>query len=101
MSALRQAGTRVYEPVHRFHLEAPADTAWSVLPALARLGAVADPPVTQGSLLTVSGDIPAAQVHELTQQLPALTHGAGVLDAAFGYYRLARDPAHSKRRALG
>ena len=101
MSALRQAGTRVYEPVHRFHLEAPADTAWSVLPALARLGAVPDPPVTQGSVLTVSGDIPAAQVHELTQQLPALTHGAGVLDATFGHYRLARDPAHSNRRALG
>ena len=101
MSALRQAGTRVYEPVHRFHLEAPADTAWSVLPALARLGAVPGPPLTQGSLLTVTGDIPAAQVHELTQQLPALTHGAGVLDATFGYYRLARDPAQSKRRALG
>ena len=33
MSALRQAGTRVYEPVHRFQLEAPADTAGSVLPA--------------------------------------------------------------------
>jgi ribosomal protection tetracycline resistance protein len=92
MSALRQAGTRVYEPVHRFHLEAPADTAWSVVPALARLGAVPDPPLTQGSLLTVSGDLPAAQVHELRQQLPALTHGAGVLDATFGYYRLARGP---------
>ncbi len=92
MSALRQAGTRVYEPVHRFHLEAPADTVWSVRPALARLGAVPDPPATQGSLLTVSGDIPAAQVHELTQQLPALTHGAGVLEASFGHYRLARDP---------
>ena len=101
MSALRQAGTRVYEPVHRFHLEAPADTAWSVLPALARLGAVPDGPVTQGSLLTVTGDIPAAQVHELRQQLPGLTHGAGILDATFGYYRLARGPAQSKRRALG
>ena len=101
MSALRQAGTRVYEPVHRFHLEAPADTAWSVRPALARLGAVPDPPLTQGSLLIVTGDLPAAQVKELTQQLPALTHGAGVLDATFGHYRLARDPAQSKRRALG
>jgi ribosomal protection tetracycline resistance protein len=101
MSALRQAGTRVYEPVHHFHLEAPADAAWSVLPALARLGAVPGPPLTQGSLLIVTGDIPAAQVHELTQQLPALTHGAGVLDATFGYYRLARDAAQSKRRALG
>src|ERR1700722_2924949 len=92
MTAPRQAGTRVYEPVHRFHLEAPADTAWSVLPALARLGAVPAPPLTRGPLLTVTGDIPAARVHELTQQLPALTHGAGALDAAFGYYRLARDP---------
>jgi ribosomal protection tetracycline resistance protein len=101
MSALRQAGTRVYEPVHRFHLEAPADTAWSVLPALARRGAVPDAPVTQGSLLTVTGDIPAAQVHELMRQLPALTRGEGVLDATFGHYRLARDPAQSKRRALG
>ena len=72
-----------------------------MLPALARLGAVPDGPVTQGSLLTVTGDIPAAQVHELRQQLPGLTHGAGILDATFGYYRLARGPAQSKRRALG
>ncbi len=92
MSALRQAGTRVYEPVHRFRLEVPADTGWSVRPALARLGASPDTPVTEGSLLIVTGDIPAAQVHELRQQLPSLAHGAGVLDASFGYYRLARDP---------
>ena len=60
--------------------------------ALARLGASPDTPVTEGSLLIVTGDIPAAQVHELRQQLPSLAHGAGVLDASFGYYRLARDP---------
>jgi ribosomal protection tetracycline resistance protein len=99
MSALRQARTRVYEPVHRFHLEAPADTAGSVLPALARLGAVPDPPATHGALLTVAGDIPAAQVHELAQQLPALTRGEGVLDAAFGSYRLARDPVPMRPRS--
>ena len=87
MSALRQAGTRVYEPVHRFQLEAPADTAGSLLPALARLGAVPDAPATEGPLLTVAGDIPAAQVHELAQQLPGLTRGEGVLDATFGWYR--------------
>jgi ribosomal protection tetracycline resistance protein len=99
MSALRQAGTRVYEPVHRFHLEAPADTAWSVLPALARLGAVPDAPITQGPLLTVAGDIPAARVHELGQQLPALTRGEGVLDGTFSCYRLARDPVPVRPRS--
>ncbi|MGH3067452.1 MAG: GTP-binding protein [Streptosporangiaceae bacterium] len=101
MSALRQAGTRVYEPVHRFRLEAPADTTGPVLAALARLGAVPDAPTTQGPLLIVTGDIPATRVHELAQQLPALTRGEGVLDATFGYYRLSHDPAQSKRRALG
>ena len=99
MRALRQAGTRVYEPVHRFQLEAPADTAGSVLPALAWLGAVPDAPVTQGPLVTVAGAIPAAQVHSLAQQLPALTRGEGVLDAAFGYYRLARDPVPVRPRS--
>ncbi|MGI8450837.1 MAG: GTP-binding protein [Streptosporangiaceae bacterium] len=99
LSALRQAGTRVYEPVHRFDLEAPADTAWSVLPALARLGAAPDAPVTTGPLLMVAGDIPAARVDELAQLLPALTRGEGVLDATFAYYRLARAPVPARPRS--
>jgi len=40
MSALRQAGTAVYEPVQRFRLKLPADLLGRVLPALARLRAV-------------------------------------------------------------
>ncbi len=40
MSALRQAGTTVHEPIHRFSMEIPADTAGVVLPALARLLAI-------------------------------------------------------------
>jgi ribosomal protection tetracycline resistance protein len=99
MSALRQAGTRVYEPVHRFHLEAPADTAGSVLAALARLGAIPEAPVTRGALLTVAGDIPAAAAADLAQQLPGLTRGEGVADAAFGSYRLARDPVPERPRS--
>jgi small GTP-binding protein len=41
MSALKRAGTRVYEPVHRFGLEAPADTLES---AFDRYEPVAGPP---------------------------------------------------------
>ncbi len=99
MSALRQAGTRVYEPVHRFQLEAPADTAGSLLPALARLGAVPGAPANRGPLLTVAGDIPAARVHELAQQLPGLTRGEGVLGATFGWYRPAREPVPVRPRS--
>ena len=40
MSALKQAGTVVHEPMHRFHLEIPADTFGATVPVLARLRAV-------------------------------------------------------------
>ncbi|MFC7106006.1 GTP-binding protein [Nonomuraea rubra] len=40
MTALRRAGTTVYEPLHRFRLELPPDTLGPVLPVLAGLGAI-------------------------------------------------------------
>jgi ribosomal protection tetracycline resistance protein len=84
--ALERAGTRVYEPVHRFHLEAPADTLGPLVPALARLRALPEAPVVHGSWGFVEGDIPAARVHELRLQMPGLTRGEGVLEAEFDRY---------------
>ena len=90
MDALKLAGTTVHEPVHRFHLEMPADTFGAVLPVLARLRAVPGGPVIRGSLCLLDGDIPAAQVHELEEQLPGLTRGEGVLETTFGRYQPVR-----------
>jgi ribosomal protection tetracycline resistance protein len=87
MSALQQAGTMVYEPIHRFHLEAPADTLGQVLPALARLRAVPQEPALLGLACTLDGDIPAARVHELRLQLPALTRGEGIFECTFDRYQ--------------
>jgi ribosomal protection tetracycline resistance protein len=87
MSALRQAGTRVYEPLHRFHLEIPADTFGAVLPVLGRLRAVPQVPALRGSSYLLEGEVPAARVHELQQQVPALTRGEGVLECAFERYQ--------------
>jgi ribosomal protection tetracycline resistance protein len=70
MAALRAAGTVVCEPVHRFRLDAPTDTLTVLLPALAKLRAVPEVSATIESWCTVDGDIPAARVHELRQQLP-------------------------------
>jgi len=86
MSALRQAGTVVCEPIHRFRLDAPADTLGPLLPTLARLHAVLRTQVTKDATSTLQGDIPAARVHELRQQLPALTGGEGVVECAFDRY---------------
>jgi len=86
MSALRQAGTAVCEPIHRFRLDAPADTLGPLLAGLTRLRAVPRTHVTRGASLTVEGDIPAARVHRLRQELPALTRGEGILECVFDRY---------------
>jgi ribosomal protection tetracycline resistance protein len=86
MTALREAGTSVHEPMHRFRLEIPTDTTRSVLAVLARLRAIPQVPALAAETSTLEGEIPAAAVHELEQQLPALTRGEGVLESAFERY---------------
>jgi ribosomal protection tetracycline resistance protein len=99
MSALKQAGTIVYEPIDRFHLDLPTETLGPLLPVLARLRAAPEPPATTGPSCTLEGSIPAAHVHELRQQLPALTRGEGVLECAFDRYRPVGDAIPTRPRS--
>ncbi|GAA3115975.1 ribosomal protection tetracycline resistance protein [Kribbella aluminosa] len=87
MAALQQAGTAVLEPMHRFRLEIPTATTRAVLAALARLRAIPQVPALAAETSTLEGEIPAAAVYELEQQLPALTRGEGVLESAFERYQ--------------
>jgi ribosomal protection tetracycline resistance protein len=98
MTALREAGTTVLEPMHRFELEMPADLIGPILPALGRLGAATGTPVIRGAISVLDGEIPATRVHELRQQLPGLTRGEGVLDCAFHRYRPVIGPVPSRPR---
>lgn len=98
MSALKQAGTLVYEPIHRFHLEFPTDALGSMLPALAQLNAVPETPTMHGSTCAVDGEIPAARVHDLQQRLPVLTRGEGVLECVFGCHQPVRGEIPSRPR---
>ncbi|MGW2337781.1 GTP-binding protein [Streptomyces sp. NPDC001685] len=86
MEALRRAGTRVHEPVHRFRLETPADTLAALLPALAGQRAVPHTTRSHGAVCVLEGTVPAAQVHGLEQRLPGLTRGEGELETAFDHY---------------
>ncbi|MFI7545454.1 GTP-binding protein [Actinoplanes sp. NPDC049599] len=84
--ALRRAGTRVCEPIHRFTLELPTDTLGVVLPVLGGMRGVPLLTEPDGPVCLVEGELPAARVHELRLRLPGLTRGEGVLDAAFDHY---------------
>jgi len=99
MSALKQAGTAVHEPIQRFRLEVPADTFGVIAPVLARSGAVPQTQEMQGSSYVLGGEIPAARVHELQQQLPALTRGEGVLECTFDSYQPVRDTIPARPRS--
>ncbi|MFH8561064.1 GTP-binding protein [Streptomyces sp. NPDC017988] len=98
MDALREAGTAVHEPMHRFRLNVPADTVGAVLPALARLRAVPHTQAASGASYRLEGDIPAQRVHALEQLLPGLTRGEGELESAFDHYEPVRGPAPVRER---
>jgi ribosomal protection tetracycline resistance protein len=97
--ALRRAGTCVHEPIHTFHLEIPPDVLGVVLPALAQCRAVPRAPVVRGGVCVLDGDVPAARVYALQQQVPALTRGGGVLETAFDRYRPAEGPVPERARS--
>jgi ribosomal protection tetracycline resistance protein len=98
MSALTHAGTTVFEPMHRFRLELPAESLGPVLPVLARLSGIPYAPTMNGSSCLLDGELPAARVHRLTQQLAGLTRGEGVLESAFDHFRPVRGTPPSRPR---
>ena len=65
---------------------------------LARLRAVLQTQEPRGSSCVLEGRIPAARVHELQQQLPALTRGEGVLELAFDRYQPVRGTIPTRAR---
>jgi ribosomal protection tetracycline resistance protein len=98
IGALKQATTVVCEPIHRFHLEIPSDTFGATVSAIARLRATPQTQEMRGSSYILEGEVPAARVHELQQQLPALTRGEGLVECEFDYYRAVRGKIPTRPR---
>ncbi|MFC3448762.1 GTP-binding protein [Amycolatopsis speibonae] len=98
MAALREAGTTVHEPMHRFTLQAPADTLGPVTALLAHARAVPNATLTNGGTAELDGEIPAAKIHEVHQLLPSATRGEGALETAFHGYRPVRGAPPSRSR---
>jgi ribosomal protection tetracycline resistance protein len=90
MTALQRAGTAVCVPVHVFVLEAPRDHQGPLLALLAQLDAVPLETAYDGSVVTLTGHVPASAVHELRLRLPGLTRGEGVLTTQLDHFRPAR-----------
>jgi ribosomal protection tetracycline resistance protein len=100
MTALKQAGTVVCEPMIRVALEIPAGTTGAVLAAVARLGGVAKTPSLHGDLAEVATVLAAARAQALQRQLPSLTSGEGVIETSFGGYRPVRGTPPTRPRTM-
>jgi ribosomal protection tetracycline resistance protein len=84
-AALVRAGTRVCQPIERFHLDLPPHTFNAVAALLGRAGAVIDDTVT-GDYWDVRGTVPSARIPEVVAALPDLTGGEAVLTTQFDHY---------------
>jgi ribosomal protection tetracycline resistance protein len=85
--ALRRSGTLVCEPIQRFQLELPLDALGPVLQVLGRAGAMTEATEIEGRMARLEGEIRAACVHQVQQQLPGLSGGEGMLECSFSHYR--------------
>ncbi|GAB3413040.1 GTP-binding protein [Flindersiella endophytica] len=98
MSALREAGTRVFEPINHYELEVPPDTVSVVMAKLLDAGASTDSTVIGADIAVLEGLIPAGRARGVEIQVPGLTHGEGVFLSQFSGYRSLGDVPDPPRR---
>ena len=101
MAALKQAGTEVCEPIHACRVEGPVDALPSTLRLLVQLRAEPHEPTISGSSFVLHGEIAAARMHLLQQQLGSATHGEGVVEFEFGRYQPVTGKAPERPRTDG
>ncbi|MCM0678420.1 GTP-binding protein, partial [Micromonospora phytophila] len=99
-AALRQAGTRVCQPIERFDVNLPQHAVETVMALLGRLGAVVHDTAVAGGYLEVGGTLPSSRVSQVVAALPDLTGGEAVLTTTFDHYApvTGEDPPTLPRR---
>lgn len=99
MSALREAGTWSASRSIASRSTFRQKRSHLVVSLLGRLGAVLQSSEARGSSHALEGEIAATRMHELRQQLPAATHGEGVVESFFGGYRELRGTTPTRPRS--
>jgi len=100
-AALAKAGTIVCEPMSRFDLTGPSTAISVLMRALADAQAIVGAPEVGTRSLRLVGELPTERVHVLTQLLPGLTSGEGLLSTSPGGYRPLRHGRPVRTRTDG
>lgn len=86
MAALREAGTRVCEPIERFGLDVPDDCLQAVLNALGGVRGISDSNERRGDRWRVGGTIPSTAIQQFERRLPGLSRGEADFATRFDAY---------------
>lgn len=86
MQARQRGQILLLEPIYRYEMLVPADTAGKVNGLLAALAGQPDPPRFTRDWTELSGAAPVEQMLPLLEQLPALTGGRGSAATTFAGY---------------
>lgn len=87
MEGLRRAGTRLLEPIYRYHILAPEETLGSIAGDMNKMRGSIETPVFEEGMVRVSGWVPVATSHEYSIPFNSLTKGKGILRFQFAGYR--------------
>ncbi|OAX48496.1 elongation factor G [Paenibacillus sp. AD87] len=86
MRALAEATTQIYEPIHRFELEVPANYLSRILFKLTQASSTYQDPIQNDQVFMIYGMIPIKNIQSFKNQLPGWTQGEGVLLSEFYGY---------------
>ncbi len=96
MQARQRGEVLLLEPIYRYQLLVPSDTAGRINGQLAALAGQSYPPRFDREWTELSGLAPVEQMLPLLEQLPALTGGRGSAATSFGGYA----PCHNTQEVV-
>jgi ribosomal protection tetracycline resistance protein len=88
--AVRRAGTVVCEPVDRFRVEVPAETASAVLSLIGRHRGIPDAPQTSETIAVITGTLPTTALDAVRRGLHSAARGEGLFESTFVHHRPTR-----------
>lgn len=87
MDGLKNAGTKLLEPVFRFFITAPEESLGSIASDINGMRGTIESPKFEDDIVKVSGLVPVASSHDYGIRLSSITKGKGIIRFEFSGYQ--------------
>ncbi len=101
MDGLKNCGTKLLEPIYRYHIMAPEDTLGIIAGDINSMRGTIESPDFEDDTVRISGLIPVANSHDYGIRLSSLTKGKGIIRFEFSGYNECPDGEGKERPFKG